>query len=171
MVVVLPVPFTPTTKITRGAAVALASKPFELIDGAVRIFRIWFFSSRFSEPGSSSLCSFTCWRSPARTSLVVCTPISALSSADSSCRSSSGSTGRSPVRICSTRAASSVRVLLTESFKRSSSVGSGGPKREIMGVWSSKVVARFCPEPSIVAKSGEGKKSAALRQLNAESYY
>jgi hypothetical protein len=40
-----------------------------------------------------------------------------------------------------------------------------------MGVWSSKVVARFCPEPSIVAKSAEGKKSAALRQLNAESYY
>ena len=57
---------------------------FELMDGAVRIFRIWFFSSRRREPGSSSLCSLTCWRRAARTSLVVCTPRSALSSADSS---------------------------------------------------------------------------------------
>jgi hypothetical protein len=36
-----------------------------------------------------------------------------------------------------------------------------------MGVWSSKVVARFCSEPSIVAKSGEGKKSAGSRRLTA----
>ena len=64
---------------------------------------------------------------------MVRTPMSALSSADSSWRRSSGSTGRSPVRICSTFAESSVFVLLTESFRRSRRVGSGGPKRVIMG--------------------------------------
>src|SRR3984957_14929891 len=58
--------------------------------------------------------------------------MSALSNADSSWCRSSGSTGRSPVRICSTFAESSVFVLLTESFRRSRSVGSGGPKRVIM---------------------------------------
>ena len=43
-----------------------------------RIFTISFFNACFSAAASTSLCSFTCWRSAARISLVVRTPMSAL---------------------------------------------------------------------------------------------
>ncbi len=64
-------------------------------------------------------------RTASRTSRVVRTPISAESSAVSSCFSSAGSIFLPPRKIPSTRAAICERVLLTDSFSRSSSEADG----------------------------------------------
>ena len=79
MVVVFPVPFTPTTNSTRGEGPRSGGhRGLPPVAGAARIFTIWRFSSCCSAPASSILCSFTCSRSEASTSLVVRTPMSAL---------------------------------------------------------------------------------------------
>src|SRR6266852_1349139 len=139
MLVVLPAPFTPTMKITRGpdpfvvAARAAGEVPSVPPDGA-RIRTMCDLISRFSWPASQSALRSSFSRTASRISRVGLTPRSAASSAVSSCFSSAGSILRSPRKIVSTVSESAALVLLTETFNRSRSVGSGSflPKREII---------------------------------------
>ena len=140
IVVVLPAPFTPTMKITRGL-LPLADPANTVADPAMsgevseKILAIWALISRFSAAASASASRCIFSRTASRISRVVPTPRSAAMRAVSSCFSSDGSMRRSPRKMSSTVADSAVRVLPTDCLSRSSSEGSffsSLPNSEIM---------------------------------------
>src|ERR1700730_5673667 len=174
MLVVLPAPFTPTTKITRGplplddprfdwAPCCQTSMDF----GAVNMRTMWDLISRLSSSPLESALRSIFSRTASRISRVGVTPRSAESSAVSSCFNSAGSILRSPWKIVSTVSDSTVLVLLTEVFSLSRSVGSGGPKSEII-----RFNAACGARAEIVAEAPEGTlkgTAGALRHWVEES--
>ena len=137
MLVVFPAPLTPTIKMTRGPlplvdpATCAGSVGFE---AAFRMRTMCDLISVLSCEASESALRSSFSRTASKISRVVLTPRSADSKAFSSCLSSAGSTFFSPRKIVSTVSDSAALVLLTLALRRSASVGSGLPKREIMGL-------------------------------------
>src|SRR6266481_6330430 len=167
MLVVLPAPLTPTMKITR------VPLPFCEVEmplpaatsgrtGAFRIRMMCDLISRLSCAASESALRSIFSRTASRISRVGLTPRSAESSAVSRSLRIDGSIFRSPRKIVSTVSESASLVLLTEAFRRSASVGSGLPKREI--IWPRALLQS---QPKIVADAASWTITRRTRKLTS----
>jgi hypothetical protein len=176
LVVVLPVPFTPTRNVTFGGAAGVTTGRC----GASRIALICAFSSSRSSAPPSIACRRARSRSASRISVVVCTPISLDSSADSSSSRSRSSTVRVIATMPSIFAPKLSRVRVTACFMRlkkpdffsSGSCGSSGfsgssfklPNKLINDIVNFKF--RACVQPSSRGIFATSQSKAALVRLH-----
>src|SRR3990172_2665642 len=142
MVVVLPVPFTPTTRIAAGGATE-RGRPSEVCR---KMFNSCALTADFSSAASCNCPRRTCWRTASSTSWVVARPTSPAIKTSSNFSSSASSISVLPRTISSTRVTSELFVDWTAFWKRSKRPGfaSGGPNR----VW----IMDGVPSPTNIAQ-------------------